>query len=335
MISKLKELVNIPSVAGETAEIDKALGKIKEYLGNSFCFKEYKQGSLKSLLVSKVPKTKFKVLLYGHIDVVSAKEYELKEEHGKLIGRGIYDMKGILWNLLEVFKQLSSDDIGFLISTDEEIGGQSTKLACENGVSAEIVIMCDSGDEKTIITGHKGSVICELEVSGKSCHSAYPEKGDNPILKLPMVIKTVQQLMLEHQDMTVVPTVVTCGSAGNKVPDKLGMKLNIRFLNEESLNSAIKALSGCGEIKVLHKDPIFKIDLGSPLAKKYIELAEEKFGKIELETSATTSDAVYFGKTPVIIHRPKGGGSHSEHEWLDIESMENFKALVKEFLVSI
>ena len=331
----LKEFVEIPSASGNSIELDNAVRKIKMFLGKNFIYEEFTNKNIKSVLISKNRTRKFKVLLYGHIDVVPAKEYKVTEKEDRLFGRGVYDMKGIVWNLIELFKELNKEDIGFLICTDEETGGSSTKLAVENNVSADLVLMPDGGSENVIITNQKGSIFSNLELVGKSCHAAYPEKGNNPILKLSELLTEIRKMEKVYPGLTIVPTILSSGNTINQIPEKLTIKFNIRFTELKSRKDALEMLNKYGKFEITHEDPIYNVDKNNPLVKKYIDLAKKELGEIKFETSAGVTDAVYFKNTPVILHRPNGGGQHSEKEWLDIKSMERFKNLTKKFIEDI
>jgi acetylornithine deacetylase/succinyl-diaminopimelate desuccinylase-like protein len=119
------------------------------------------------------------------------------------------------------------------------------------------------------------------------------------------------------------------------VPDELTIKLNIRFNYSRSREKTLEKLNKYGKLENIHEDPIYNVDRNNLLVKKYIELAKEEFREIKFETSAGATDAVYFNDTPVILHRPNGGGQHSEEEWLDMESMKRFNKLIKKFIESI
>jgi di/tripeptidase len=40
-------------------------------------------------------------------------------------------------------------------------------------------------------------------------------------------------------------------------------------------------------------------------------------------------------KIPVILIRPRGGGQHSEKEWIDIEDLGKFYSILKEFVIRV
>jgi len=83
------------------------------------------QGELTSLVVG-VGSGEPRILLHGHVDVVPGEEgqFEAREEHEELYGRGVYDMKGALAAMMYAVEDLRSlgceATVELLIVADEE-----------------------------------------------------------------------------------------------------------------------------------------------------------------------------------------------------------------------
>jgi len=78
--------------------------------------------------------------------------------------------------------------------------------------------------------------------------------------------------------------------------------------------------------------------LENKYVKDFLEILKEKFKiKPEFTFSHGSSDARFFfeEKIPVILIRPKGGGHHSEKEWIDLESLEKFYLILKSWVMKI
>lgn len=82
----------------------------------------------------------------------------------------------------------------------------------------------------------------------------------------------------------------------------------------------------------------YEIDLNNPYLKLFSQITKEKFGiKTSFTASHGSSDACFFveKKIPVVLIRPRGNGSHSEKEWIDLKDLEKFYLVLKEFVKTI
>lgn len=82
----------------------------------------------------------------------------------------------------------------------------------------------------------------------------------------------------------------------------------------------------------------YEVERNNYYLKLFSKIAKEKF---KIETGYTfshgSSDARFFKEKniPVILIRPKGGGHHSDKEWIDKEDLNKFYLVLKEFVVQI
>ena len=132
------------------------------------------------------------VLLTGHMDVVpadatawSGDPYELREEGGRVIGRGVADMKGALAaKLLAAEAYLSATDrpgeviLAFVV--DEEHGGSGTRALVENGITADVALVGEPS-QLNVCIAQKGTVRYEITVTGRNAHSGTPDQGADAI----------------------------------------------------------------------------------------------------------------------------------------------------------
>lgn len=193
----LKHLIAIPSISPE----DKGCQEwIRDYL-RSFGFQ------IEDLSHNKTTNTwawcgarqDVKVIFAGHTDVVPVIESQwqsdpfiLTELNNRLYGRGSCDMKGSLAALLAAVPKICQKTVpfGIILTSDEEgdaVDGTRyvTNQLIRQGIQPDVIVvgepssLTELGD--SIRVGRRGSIHFNGVVSGKSGHTAYPEKHINPI----------------------------------------------------------------------------------------------------------------------------------------------------------
>lgn len=172
-------LTSVPSVTGEERAVLETIEKLLTAEG---------------LKVERIPVEKDRwnifvavgtprIILTTHVDVVPAPAelFKPRVEDGKIYARGSCDAKGIAACMIVAFLRLleqGTKDIGLLFVVGEEYGGDGAKVAAKNlqGRGIKYLINGEPTEGK-LAAGHKGFMLFELEIPGKSCHSGYPELG--------------------------------------------------------------------------------------------------------------------------------------------------------------
>jgi acetylornithine deacetylase/succinyl-diaminopimelate desuccinylase-like protein len=134
---------------------------------------------------------------------------------------------------------------------------------------------------------------------------------------------------------------ISGGEAVNQVADYAEAMLDIRFVSKENeadiLNLAKQVASKSGKIeieKIISAFPM-NTDENNNYVKKFKQIAKQKGIKIKSTFTHGSSDARFFSENriPVIVLRPKGGGHHSEEEWIELESLKKFYEVLKDFVI--
>ncbi len=101
-----------------------------------------------------------------------------------------------------------------------------------------------------------------------------------------------------------------------------------------------RSASEFGNIKIINK-LIFKnytFDTNSKYFLKFAEIAKAKFG-IKVETIKTygSTDARFFAekKIPTLVISPVGGEHHGKDEWIDLDDLERYYKVLKEYVLAI
>jgi acetylornithine deacetylase/succinyl-diaminopimelate desuccinylase family protein len=190
------------------------------------------------------------VLLTGHLDVVpataadwSGDPYELRERDGRVVGRGVADMKGALAAKVLAAEQYyrATDDPGevcLAFVVDEEVGGAGTRALVERGVDVDAAVVGEPSDLQ-IGVAQKGVVRYEVTVRGESGHSGRPDDAVNAIEGMRRVLERIEALDSRRRAETshpfLAPETVTVteihgGIAPNVVPDTVRATVDWRLL---------------------------------------------------------------------------------------------------------
>lgn len=123
-----------------------------------------------------------KIIFCSHLDTVPP--YIKPVKNGDTIsGRGSCDAKGQLAYLLEAYNQLMDEgysNFGMLMTSGEEDGSHGALKANETLKNCDYIFIGEPTENK-LIKASKGNLLVHLKFGGKSCHSGYPENGENAL----------------------------------------------------------------------------------------------------------------------------------------------------------
>lgn len=201
-----------------------------------------------------------------HIDVVpvgdgwTSDPFSLRENAGKLYGRGSCDAKGPLTAMLEAMRILiatkdswSGTLLGVFVA-DEEVGSEGAKSYVRNAAPVDY---CAIGEPTscTTVTAHKGSVRPIVRIHGVSSHSGMPDLGVNAVLKS---VPFLNRVIAEHERVKAKThnlvgsaslTIVNArgGVAFNVVPEFCDFVLDRRMVPGEDENVVLSDLTSLVE----------------------------------------------------------------------------------------
>ncbi len=205
------------------------------------------------------PVDKSGVILSGHTDVVpvegqdwSSDPFALREDNGKLYGRGTCDMKGfiavVLAKMPEIISANIKTPIHLAFSYDEEVGCFGAHKIGDHIKEMEVEpFLCVVGEptEMKPITGHKSAGDYTCSVHGLECHSSMAPSGVNAVeagADIVSYIRSVAKRMasegpfnnnFEPPFTTVHTGVIKGGTALNIVPNHCEIEFEIRAIPEQ------------------------------------------------------------------------------------------------------
>ena len=290
------------------------------------------------------------ILLVAHLDVVPANDelFTLTKRHGNFYGRGVYDMKFAAACYLEFAKKhadtLADLNIGFLFTTDEETGSDSMQRIIAEGWRPKLAFIPDGGDNWSIEERAKGLYNLEIAAHGKTAHASRPWEGVsamNTLLNVLSILRTEYPDSSSRTDTSLAVTVINGGESHNQIPDYAKASIDFRTFDNDEL---IRYKDNIAALAAEHALDVTPINLGSPIifnkespsVQDFIELLKEELGhEPEFRDSYGASDARFFTPydIPCILIEPTGGGRHSAEEWMLVDDLPRYYALMERWLL--
>lgn len=355
--NNLEKLIFFKTVAEDHKENKKALNWIKKQVKKLPVYiKEFNSNGFASLVIT-TQKTKEPIIwLAAHLDVAPAsdKMFIPFVKNDKLYGRGAFDMKFAIACYLKLFielgKNLSDYNLGLMITTDEETDGENgTKFILNKGYSSKICFLPDVGASWKFENGAKAAWRLSVQSKGRSAHGSKPWQGKNAVENLIKILYLLEKKfptepcgIKDHYHNSINIGKIQGGESANKVAGFAEALVDIRLKPEVEkfkIKKIIDFISKkIGNIKV--KEISFKSGYKENFSNNYYfqlfsSIAYDKF-RIRPSSvfSHGTSDICFFNekKIPVILVQPKGGGHHSNIEWIDLKDLKKFYLVLKEFI---
>ncbi|HLZ02920.1 MAG TPA: acetylornithine deacetylase [Bradyrhizobium sp.] len=152
-------------------------------------------GAKANLICAMGPDEEGGIVLSGHSDVVgvagqswSSDPFSLREESGRLYGRGTADMKGFIACCLEQMIAVAPDrlrrPILLALSYDEELGCVGVpELVAEllQHFPRPLLAIVGEPTEMKVVSVHKGAFVLRTSFRGRAAHSSNPLAGMNAI----------------------------------------------------------------------------------------------------------------------------------------------------------
>jgi acetylornithine deacetylase len=213
------------------------------------------------------------VILSGHTDVVPATPeewrsdpFEMREDGGRLYGRGACDMKGFIAAVLALAPQFGAArlhrPLHVALTYDEEVGcfGAQHLVGAlrETGLFPSVAIIGEP-TEMRVIEGHKGCHEYTTRFDGREGHGSDPDAGVNAVEYAARFIGRLMELREElkaraPQDNRFTPPWSTVqvgrihgGSARNVIAGHCAVDWELRPINADDAGHALRAMRGYAE----------------------------------------------------------------------------------------
>ncbi|WP_029350247.1 acetylornithine deacetylase [Bosea sp. 117] len=346
----LARLVSFPSVVGRPN--DAIVGFVRDHLAEHGLRAHViagPEGDRSNLFATIGPADMPGFILSGHLDVVPADEpqwlgdpFEMREQDGKLIGRGTCDMKGFVAAVLSAVPDLVAMDlpvpIHLALSYDEEAGCRGVPhLLRQLPTLCAPALGCIVGEPSNLtpVLRHKGKAAIRLSAKGLSGHSSRPDLGSNAIHKLAAPLSAAVAAAAELQDgaqdarfappySTLQVGIMRGGQAVNIIPESAEIEIEARAIpgvEPERLLDPIRMAAGADvEIELLSSYP----PLSLPDDHLLVPLLAELTGRQPLGAVSYGTEAGLFQQAgvPSIICGPGDiARAHKPEEFLTREEL--------------
>ncbi|MDE2588697.1 MAG: M20/M25/M40 family metallo-hydrolase, partial [Patescibacteria group bacterium] len=268
---------------------------------------------------------------------------------GKLYGRGVYDMKAAGAVLILLFKELAakvSYPLGLQLVTDEEIGGANgTAYQLEQGVQTDFIIAGENTDFN-IKNKAKGILWFTLSAIGKTGHGAYPWQGDNALWKIVNIVEILRKefpipTQAAWQTTINLAKIETSNTTFNKIPEDAVAWVDIRFIPEEkdTIHEKVrKLIPESFSIAFVQDQPAAFTPEYNPLLQKLVQIIERvTTQKPNIVSGHGAADVRFYTSTGSagVEFGLLGGNHHADDEWIDIQHLEKYYTVMKEYLLSL
>ena len=351
-----QELVRFKTTHEQQRQFLPCLKIIKKWLEKNNIKAEIGTHNSFPFLISGPKKTN--VLFLGHIDVVPApaKLFETKTRDGKMFGRGVFDMKGAIAALLDAYIKLKKENITSVtlaITSDEEIGGYNgTRFLFQTKkIIPNIVILPDGGENFNIVISQKGPINLITTTNGKSCHSALPWLGINPVNLAAGFIEEINRKFPNKDSARTTVTATIASSRDvvskkirNQIPSSFEINWNARITSPDTTQKIVATFNKIGSryntkvAKTIGDGLSFHINKANKKVILWKKIVESQIKKqVDFASSSTASDARWISQKgiPCIITHADGGCPHEDGEWVDLESLTILSECVQEFTLAI
>src|SRR5215469_303295 len=303
------------------------------------------------------------VLLLGHMDTVypvgTAATRPVRVEGDRVLGPGVYDMKGCILSAIYTIEALIAlnyydfNEIRLLCVSDEEISTRHSPgliwQACQGCQS--VLVLEGARENGDLVSARKGGAWYRLSARGHSAHAGVePEKGRNAILELAHQIVQFQSLHGWREGVTINVGRISGGTAANVVPDYAEVQIDLRFhLKEDRLateqlwremleNKHVSGVDLHLETDSDNRDPMVCTPGNLMLALRAQKIAQQLGFTVDHAATGGISDANYasdFGFPALDGLGPIGGLDHSPNEYLELSSVAPRAALLAGLMVSV
>lgn len=288
-----------------------------------------------------------RVLLLGHIDTVwplgTIDRLPFAVDGDRCSGPGVFDMKGGVVAAAQALALATrKDDVGVLLTADEEVGSLTSRALLERAASeSEAVLVMEPSLGGAVKVARCGGSIYTIDVRGRAAHAGLePWNGVNALVELARHLTDLPGLGDAGLGTTVSPTVAHGGTATNVIPDHAYMRVDVRGWSMGELERIDRALRERRPI-----DPGARLEVSGGINRPPMEehssldllrlarevVATQQWSELRTVSVGGASDGNFtaaLGIPTLDGLGVDGDGAHAEHEWASLASIGQRARLV-------
>jgi succinyl-diaminopimelate desuccinylase len=350
-ISLAQQLITLQTTPVQPAALRAALDLVEQHCAH-LTIEHFVLNNSPSVLIYNRPTRPqcFRLILNGHVDVIPGKghQYMPTIKNQRLYGTGALDMKANLAVLVMLFAQYADSldaPVALQVVTDEELGGfDGTYHQITQGVRSDFVLSAETTNFD-IVHQAKGILWLKIHVTGKTAHGAYPWRGQNAIITAQQLASRIltrfPQPKRQAWCTTVnVANISSTNTAFNKVPDRVELWLDVRFVPDDRqlIYATITHLCEPFEIEVIvHEPPLNTPPTHPDIQRLVVSTTQVRTKSPRIRSAQGSSDARHYMHVGCagVEFGAYGGGIASDNEWISIPSLHEYYRIMHNFLVAI
>lgn len=310
---ELAKIMKIDSTSGKEAELAIYIAENLYVPGANHEIQDIGDGTVNLFYKWGTPE----IIFCTHLDTVPPYIAPVLDNN-RVSGRGACDAKGQIVTALNVCRDLYKDgetNYGLLLVSGEETGSKGAKVANNLVKGCKYVIIGEPTENKLIKAG-KGIQLYDVQILGVSCHSGYPQLGDNAIERMRQFLN---RLAVEDfpSDPVLGSTNYNIGqlsseNAYNVLPDLVSFKIYFRTTPASSslIENVLKNIAD-------DKTTITKTREDKPFEYYYVEGFESDIVAFGCDGPCLTN----LGK--VLLYGPGSiSVAHTKEEFINVSDIE-------------
>ncbi len=346
------ELIRIPSVTGNEAEIAKQLKRWASSQRQLSRDDVVKRDN--ALILGNPDARRPCIALVGHLDTVPPAPGDPPPavSGDRIVGRGASDMKGSIAGMQALVETLDLATLPFalmIVLYDREEGpyrsnGLQPLLEQYEPLSAIDLALAMEPTDNTLQLGCVGSVHAKVIFRGRAAHSARPWQGENAIHKAgPMLTKLLDAKPrdveiggLVFREATSV-TLARGGVAANTVPPEFEVNVNHRFApvtpTEAAIERAIREIKDLAQgatVEITDISPPGPVPIDNPILEHIQAIAH-----LDVQPKQAWTDVARlatFGIDGVNFGPGSPAQAHQAGEWVSIAALVKAYEILSEVL---
>lgn len=354
-IDLLKQIVNVDSGTGDVAggtKVAAILAERLKALGAAVRLEKSEAPDLPDNVVAVFKGTgKGKILVISHFDTVfgpgtvKGRPFSI-DSNNRAHGPGVGDEKAgdvVAMTALKTLHDLNFKNyasITVLLDASEERGSPScAQLIKTLSAESDVEFNMEPGDAPDVLTvWRKGAADIVIHVEGRAAHAGMvPQNGRNAAMELVHQINALGSSFPTSGDsVTANLTLMKAGSRSNIIPDSAEATLDVRFRKPEELEQVLAKVRANAAKPMVPDTKVTVTSSGS-----FPPLMENA----QTHALAVRADAIYAELGKKIGHGGNGGASesavaqsvgtpaldglgavggdfHTDHEWIDLNTLE-------------
>jgi len=351
MVALLRRIVDIDSGSYDKAGVDAVVAALREFLESNGVSCEVRPNAsagncMRAVVKDSQGSADRPVVLMGHCDTVFPKgtvaQRPFRIEGDLAHGPGVADMKsGLVINsfvLAALAKAGAPLPLVGLYTADEEIASPASRGFIEREVAGARAVLNAEPARPTgnLVTGRKGALFIEFEVSGVPAHSGVNhQEGASAIDAMCRKVLKLHGLTDYDSGTTVNVGLVSGGSSINTVAPIAQASVDVRFKTLDAMKAVRSRLGQIiDEVEVPRTSaritqernflPLVPTPSSQLLFETYVQAAAELGFAVEGEFTGGSADSGFTaaaGIPTLCATGPVGGKVHTADEWLKLSTL--------------